>query len=61
MIRCRTLGILTGYIMCTSMCCVSIFCVSSETVQDILKIYPGAIQGKMKQIASITKRGFKEY
>lgn len=25
MIRCRTLGILTGYIMCTSMCCVSIF------------------------------------
>jgi hypothetical protein len=33
----------------------------SETVQDILKIYPGEIQGKMKQIASITKRGFKEY
>ena len=33
----------------------------SETIQDILKIYPGIIQGKMKQIASITKRGFKEY
>lgn len=33
----------------------------SETVQDILKIYPGQIQGKMKQIASITKRGFKIY
>lgn len=33
----------------------------SETVEDILKIYPGEIQGKMKQIASITKRGFKEY
>lgn len=33
----------------------------SETVQDILKIYPGRIQGKMKQIASVTKRGFKEY
>ena len=33
----------------------------SETVQDILNIYPGQIQGKMKQIASITKRGFKVY
>lgn len=33
----------------------------AETVEDILKIYPGEIQGKMKQIASITKRGFKEY
>ena len=33
----------------------------SETVQDILKIYPGRIQGKMKQIASVIKRGFKEY
>lgn len=32
-----------------------------ETVQDILKIYPGQIQGKMKQVASITKRGFKVY
>ncbi len=33
----------------------------SETVQNILDIYPGQIQGKMKQIASITKRGFKVY
>jgi len=33
----------------------------SETVKDILDIYPGEIQGKMKQIASITKRGFKIY
>ena len=33
----------------------------SETVQNILNIYPGQIQGKMKQIASITKRGFKVY
>ena len=33
----------------------------SETVQDILNIYPGQIHGKMKQIASITKRGFKVY
>ena len=33
----------------------------SETVNNILEIYPGEIQGKMKQIASITKRGFKEY
>lgn len=33
----------------------------SETVNDILDIYPGEIQGKMKQIASITKRGFKVY
>ena len=33
----------------------------SKTVQDILNIYPGQIQGKMKQIASITKRGFKVY
>lgn len=33
----------------------------SKTVDDILKIYPGEIQGKMKQIASITKRGFKKY
>lgn len=33
----------------------------SETVYNILKIYPGRIHGKMKQIASITKRGFKEY
>lgn len=32
-----------------------------ETVQDILKIYPGQVQGKMKQVASITKRGFKVY
>lgn len=33
----------------------------SETVQDILNIYPGEIQGKLKQIASFTKRGFKIY
>lgn len=32
-----------------------------ETVKDILKIYPGEIQGKMKQIASVTKRGFTIY
>ena len=32
-----------------------------ETVQNILNIYPGQIQGKMKQIASFTKRGFKVY
>ena len=32
-----------------------------ETVNDILKIYPGEIQGRLKQIASITKRGFKIY
>ena len=29
--------------------------------KDILKIYPGQVQGKMKQVASITKRGFKVY
>ena len=33
----------------------------SEIVQNILKIYPGQIQGKMKQVASITKRGFKVF
>lgn len=33
----------------------------SETVDDILDIYPGEIQGKFKQIASITKRGFNVY
>lgn len=33
----------------------------SKMVKEILKIYPGQIQGKMKQIASITKRGFKVY
>ena len=33
----------------------------SETVHDILTLYPGEIQGKMKQIASLTKRGFTLY
>ena len=32
-----------------------------ETINDLLKIYPGEIQGRVKQIASITKRGFKIY
>lgn len=33
----------------------------SETVQDILNIYPGEIQGILQQVASFTKRGFKIY
>lgn len=33
----------------------------SETVQDILNIYPGEIYGTLTQIASFTKRGFKIY
>lgn len=33
----------------------------SETVQDILNIYPGEIQGTLQQVASFTKRGFKIY